>query len=231
VEAWQHVQPSGPNRSILSSSTLSPKRAFGFRLSAFGLLEPARSGPRSRGQTTEDRRQCPPWARSPPRFSDLCIAPCPSSFTTPAAAAEAEGRGEPRPSVLCRLSSDRCARGTAARGLVARPGDHSVREPPDPIPNSAVKPHRAQGTALLRVGERVVARSGDQSRCAAPDRPTPQRPAKSPAARPPATAPERPHRPRPRSLHRRSRPASRPAISHPRGPRSGIRSPRGGAAR
>src|ERR671919_2901284 len=43
-------------------------------------------------------------------------------------------------------------------GPLSWPGDHSARAPPDPIPNSAVKPRRAQGTALLRVGERVVAR-------------------------------------------------------------------------
>ena len=59
------------------------------------------------------------------------------------------------PSVLCHLPSA----ALRAAGRLPRPGDHSVRAPPDPIPNSAVKPHRAQGTALLRVGERVVARS------------------------------------------------------------------------
>ena len=60
-------------------------------------------------------------------------------------------RPESRRSVLCHLSS----------GRLARPGDHSAREPPDPIPNSAVKPCCAQGTALLRVGERVVARPSE----------------------------------------------------------------------
>ena len=48
-------------------------------------------------------------------------------------------------------------------GLLARPGDHSAESPPGSIPNPAVKLRRAQGTALLRVGERVVARSSEQS--------------------------------------------------------------------
>jgi hypothetical protein len=76
--------------------------------------------------------------------------------------------GSPRrhlPSVLCPL------RPCGPLGRLARPGDHSAREPPDPIPNSAVKPCCAQGTALRRVGERVVARPGE-----APKRPAgPQR--------------------------------------------------------
>jgi hypothetical protein len=66
--------------------------------------------------------------------------------------------GSPRrhlPSVLCPL------RPCGPLGRLARPGDHSAREPPDPIPNSAVKPCCAQGTALLRVGERVVARPSE----------------------------------------------------------------------
>ena len=46
--------------------------------------------------------------------------------------------------------------------LLAWPGGHSAGGPPDPIPNSAVKPRRAQGTAVLTVGERVVARPSQQ---------------------------------------------------------------------
>ena len=70
------------------------------------------------------------------------------------------------------LTSDlRPPRPCGPLGRLARPGDHSAREPPDPIPNSAVKPCCAQGTALRRVGERVVARPGE-----APERPAgPQR--------------------------------------------------------
>jgi hypothetical protein len=79
-------------------------------------------------------------------------------------------------SVICDLIS----------GLLARPGDHSVRAPPDPIPNSAVKPHRAQGTALLRVGERVVARSSQpftgQRTEAREQRPEPREPGRPPRA-------------------------------------------------
>jgi hypothetical protein len=43
--------------------------------------------------------------------------------------------------------------------LLLRPGGQSARDPPGSIPNPAVKPRSAQGTALLRVGERVAARS------------------------------------------------------------------------
>ena len=46
--------------------------------------------------------------------------------------------------------------------LLPWPGGHGAGAPPDPIPNSAVKPRRAQGTAVLTVGERVVARPGQQ---------------------------------------------------------------------
>ena len=38
-------------------------------------------------------------------------------------------------------------------GLVRRSGGHSARETPDPFPNSAVKPCRADGTAAQAVGE------------------------------------------------------------------------------
>jgi hypothetical protein len=63
------------------------------------------------------------------------------------------------------LTSDFCPlRPFGPLGRLARPGDHSAREPPDPIPNSAVKPCCAQGTALRRVGERVVARPGEASK-------------------------------------------------------------------
>ena len=37
-------------------------------------------------------------------------------------------------------------------------GGHSAWEPHDPIPNSTVKPRRAQGTAVLTVGEQVAAK-------------------------------------------------------------------------
>jgi hypothetical protein len=37
--------------------------------------------------------------------------------------------------------------------LTGRPGDHSQGDPPDPIPNSAVKPLCAHGTAGPPVGE------------------------------------------------------------------------------
>jgi hypothetical protein len=55
-------------------------------------------------------------------------------------------------SLICSLSSE----------LLPWPGGHSAGAPPDPIPNSAVKPRRAQGTAVLTVGERVVARPSQQ---------------------------------------------------------------------
>ena len=100
-----------------------------------------------------------------PRISDPLASHAPKSFTTcTAAQAETQNRGR-TPAPVRDLRPLRClGRGLAAApGLLARPGDHSVRAPPDPIPNSAVKPHSAQGTALLRVGERVVARSGEKS--------------------------------------------------------------------
>ena len=70
---------------------------------------------------------------------------------------------------ICSLSSETHARklhenARTESELLIRPGDHSVRAPPGSIPNPAVKPHSAQGTALLRVGERVVARSDEQLR-------------------------------------------------------------------
>ena len=37
--------------------------------------------------------------------------------------------------------------------VLSRSGGHSTRETPDPIPNSAVKPRRANGTASQDVGE------------------------------------------------------------------------------
>jgi hypothetical protein len=94
--------------------------------------------------------------RSRPRNS-----PCPTlhDFKGGHRGADLEASRRRRlPSVICVLPSA-ALRGRAER--LARPGDHSVRAPPDPIPNSAVKPRRAQGTALLRVGERVVARSSE----------------------------------------------------------------------
>jgi hypothetical protein len=99
----------------------------------------------------------------------------PQSFTTPLHAAPSVMP----PQASCHPKRHAC-RGVGARGRIAavppisdlgaaggragrlaRPGDHSAREPPDPIPNSAVKPCCAQGTALLRVGERVVARPSE----------------------------------------------------------------------
>ena len=45
---------------------------------------------------------------------------------------------------------------------IGRPGDHSQGEPPEPIPNSAVKPLCAYGTASPLVGESVVARPSNR---------------------------------------------------------------------
>jgi hypothetical protein len=74
-------------------------------------------------------------------------------------------RSEIRPGVMRRASSrdalisDLCL---LSSELLPWPGGHSAGAPPDPIPNSAVKPRRAQGTAVLTVGERVVARPSQQ---------------------------------------------------------------------
>ena len=40
-----------------------------------------------------------------------------------------------------------------ARTQASLPGDHSVGVPPDPIPNSAVKPDRADGTIAQAMEE------------------------------------------------------------------------------
>src|SRR4051794_41828026 len=53
-------------------------------------------------------------------------------------------------------------------GTPARPGGHSAGAPPDPVPNSAVKPRRAHGTASQDAGERVAAGSGGRPRTGPP---------------------------------------------------------------
>ena len=60
--------------------------------------------------------------------------------------------------------SSRRSNGSTPNELLIRPGGHSARAPPGSIPNPAVKPRSAQGTALLRVGERVAARSDQELR-------------------------------------------------------------------
>lgn len=93
---------------------------------------------------------------APGRTRHACPKPV-ASRTAPRRSALASGpRPEGELSDLRSLSSAPLR----GRGPLARPGDHSARAPPDPIPNSAVKPRRAQGTAPKGVGERVVARSG-----------------------------------------------------------------------
>jgi hypothetical protein len=109
---------------------------------------------RARGQSTEDRR----WRGPSPGRGRLLISDLRSLALDPM----------PQASRTPRISPTRRRAQVAAGPLIAalaplsRLGDHSVRAPPDPIPNSAVKPHRAQGTALLRVGERVVAKPGER---------------------------------------------------------------------
>jgi hypothetical protein len=164
VEARQRVQLTGPNRSKPSSPAPSPKRASRARGGA----------PEDRGPRTEDRRRCPNRAGSPAglgsRIADLGT-PCPSASRLQGPDQEARPPGfAPAP---CPLAS--------GLGPLSRLGDHSVRAPPDPIPNSAVKPHRAQGTALLRVGERVVAKPGQRPQARHDSLPAPAGP--QPSAR------------------------------------------------
>jgi hypothetical protein len=139
---------------------------------------PAPSTPSAelRGQQTEDRRGRPatpaPTFRPPATAHDLCpMLPC---FTTHfrqeqrlqrTAAAAPAGRAFVRRAA----ARDGCPRGwrrarprqgAAAEAILchlllrplARPGGHSAEVPPDPIPNSAVKLRRAQGTAPGRGG-------------------------------------------------------------------------------
>jgi hypothetical protein len=149
VEAGQPVQPSGPNRSNAAPAP-SPEHAMrpddrarmtedagAGRSAGANLLSPAltsASAPMLQASRFDQRRRPMCGARFAPTGPDV------RHLTSVLG-----GPGGPP-------------------GLLPRPGDHSVRAPPDPIPNSAVKPHRAQGTALLRVGERVVARSSQKSR-------------------------------------------------------------------
>ena len=113
VEAWQHVQPSGPNRSIeLTRSSTKPKPLGGRPVLP---TSPHASLPRHVPH--------PPAPRSP-----------------------------------------------RARWL-RRPGGHSERDPPDPIPNSAVKPPSAHGTASPRRG-RVGRRQASQATSTPPSPPT-----------------------------------------------------------
>jgi hypothetical protein len=116
---------------------------------------PMRLELRARGQSTEDRR----WRGPSPGRGRLLISDLRSLALDPMPQASRT----PRISPTRRRAQVAAGPLTAALAPLSRLGDHSVRAPPDPIPNSAVKPHRAQGTALLRVEERVVARSSHQS--------------------------------------------------------------------
>jgi hypothetical protein len=105
----------------------------------------------------------------PRRFTTLARAQPSGCASRPAAFGRVWPRGPrlpagrtPRPDARCTppgLSSDICP---LSFELLPWPGGHSAGAPPDPIPNSAVKPRRAQGTAVLTVGERVVARPSQQ---------------------------------------------------------------------
>jgi hypothetical protein len=105
----------------------------------------------------------------------LTSAPHAPSFTTPGQGQgpgigrrevtrpglQTRGRGHRAPALQPHLSSVLCP---LISGPLPRPGGHSAEVPPDPIPNSAVKLRRAQGTAPKGVGERVAARSSQGSR-------------------------------------------------------------------
>jgi hypothetical protein len=97
------------------------------------------------------------------RLQDRAKAPesgagkSPGQDSRPGVAATARRRS----SLICPLSSVLCP---LISGPLPRPGGHSAEVPPDPIPNSAVKLRRAQGTAPKGVGERVAARSSQGSR-------------------------------------------------------------------
>jgi hypothetical protein len=143
VQAQQCVQPTGPNRSM-ALPIPSPKAARGER--------------RAEGQRTEIREQTlQDWLCSLLSSGPARCKPCPDASRSKGQRRQDARRIQP----VCPLSSVLCPLNFE---LLAWPGGHSAGAPPDPIPNSAVKPRRAQGTAVLTVGERVVARPSQQFR-------------------------------------------------------------------
>ena len=77
-------------------------------------------------------------------------APCPELSAKPA---ERPAGRMPGTSAEGRQPKDSAPDLLSAQGALNRSGGHSARETPDPIPNSAVKPRRADGTASQDVGE------------------------------------------------------------------------------
>jgi hypothetical protein len=149
VQAQQCVQPTGPNRSM-----------------ALPIPSPKAARPQAALQRSEnrDQRTDPAWAGSAlPSLSGAAFCdPCPTLHDSRGRRSEVRkgpdpGRHDARR--ISRLFSDLCS---LSSELLPWPGGHSAGAPPDPIPNSAVKPRRAQGTAVLTVGERVVARPSQQ---------------------------------------------------------------------
>ncbi len=79
----------------------------------------------------------------------------------------------------CPLPTPDCRRRAPPGAVLRRPGSPGEGPKPDPIPNSAVKPLRAHGTASQDAGESVAARPAKHS-------PTTQRPSHELFSSPPA---------------------------------------------
>jgi hypothetical protein len=133
---------------------------------ALPIPSPKAARPQAALQRSEnrDQRTDPAWAGSAlPSLSGAAFCdPCPTLHDSRGRRSEVRkgpdpGRHDARR--ISRLFSDLCS---LSSELLPWPGGHSAGAPPDPIPNSAVKPRRAQGTAVLTVGERVVARPSQQ---------------------------------------------------------------------